>query len=395
MRRATQTVFGAGRAARGSCSWANSRGIRKTAPVSRSWARRENCSPPLSRRRASTARATYVTNAVKHFKWKPSARARQAPYPRKAQPRRGLRLPPVAARRDRGGRPRGHRLPGRHRRAEPAGTELPGDASARRACRVGNRAPRRGHRAPVIDPARPRRRRAPARDGAVHRRPAGRTRADLRTGAALAALTLPPAGAALDANTRWRGATNRQDSASSVSSSARRTRDSCTCVQPLRPHAPGAGENTFGFASRTIAWTSYGQLQRAVRAITRQAREDFAAHAKVRLLEVRLLLDGRQRQRQRPHLRSIAHTPSLTPAARTRVPARRYRAATRSAPASRGSRSPLACARAGRRPSTPPLPDRPSSSTADSQATTPRCARARSAGRRCRAAPVPDDACSA
>ena len=59
--------------------------------------------------------------------------------------------------------------------------------------------------------------------------------------------------AAPNAAARRRGATSRQDSASSASSSASRTRDSATNVQPLRPHAPGAGENTFGFASRTIA----------------------------------------------------------------------------------------------------------------------------------------------
>jgi len=71
---------------------------------------------------------------------------------------------------------------------------------------------------------------------------------------------LPAAGAALSACARRRGATSRQDSASNADSSATRARASCTYVQPLRPQAPAAAENTFGLASRTIVWTSGGSF---------------------------------------------------------------------------------------------------------------------------------------
>ena len=76
-RNATQAVFGEGAAAcGGDASSASSRATRRISPASRSSVPPGSCSTGRSRRRASTARETYVTNAVKHFKWQARGKRR-------------------------------------------------------------------------------------------------------------------------------------------------------------------------------------------------------------------------------------------------------------------------------------------------------------------------------
>ena len=98
----------------GSCSSASSRATRRISPAGRSSARPGSCSTARSARPGSTAAPTYVTNAVKHFKFEPRGKRRIHQKP-EAPRDRGLPLvdragapadPPA-----RHGRARRHRRP--------------------------------------------------------------------------------------------------------------------------------------------------------------------------------------------------------------------------------------------------------------------------------------------
>ena len=75
-RNATQTVFGEGRRARGSCSWASSRGTRKTSPGGRSSGRRGRVLDRALEAAGIARKAIFLTNGVKHFKNEPRGKKR-------------------------------------------------------------------------------------------------------------------------------------------------------------------------------------------------------------------------------------------------------------------------------------------------------------------------------
>ena len=114
-------------------------------------------------------RRTYVTNAVKHFKFERGSG--QASHPLQAEPAGDPGLPALAGGRALRAPAAGAGLSRLHRRAGAARADVPGDAAPGRVDPVAARAARAGHRASFLHPPGAGRGGARGGDGGVHPRP--------------------------------------------------------------------------------------------------------------------------------------------------------------------------------------------------------------------------------